>query len=314
MESYSTHGLPTSRKVSFWNQISSETFASMEIAPRDTLAFDGLLSRAPLGPLTLMDVQSTAVRIRHTHSHIARSGEASLLLLAPLKSSMQLSIDSGAAITVAAGEFCLIDHARPYEIVHGDGVRTLCVDVPRRLFEAAVADGGRLAGRLMRAEDASARLLVALLRGIGAEIYPGSAARFAPELAQGLWSLIVAAYAPAGDADAGHGLAARARSIRADIDANLADPCLRPADVAARCGVSERYLRAVLRDGGESFSAYLLRRRLEHCARLLHDPAWRGRTLTEIAFHSGFSNATHFGRAFKQRYGRVPRDYRRGAT
>ena len=56
METYSTRGLPAGRKVSYWNQISSETFAAMEVRPRDSLGFDGVLSRAPLGPLTLMDV------------------------------------------------------------------------------------------------------------------------------------------------------------------------------------------------------------------------------------------------------------------
>jgi hypothetical protein len=35
METYSTRGLPASRKLSYWNQISSETFAAMEVRARD---------------------------------------------------------------------------------------------------------------------------------------------------------------------------------------------------------------------------------------------------------------------------------------
>ena len=313
MESFSTCGVPASRKVSYWNEISSETFAVMDVAPRDAQAFDGQLSRAAVGSLTLMDVHSAAARIRRTRSHIARSADASLLLLTPLHRAFQLGIDDGRPVTLGSGEFCLIDYTRPYEIVHGDGMRVLCVDIPRRLVNAQVIDADRLIGRVMRAENPSARLLIAVLCAIGTEFRNESGANFTPETAQGLWNLILAAYAPESDATERYGLAARARAIRADIDANLGDPCLRPADVAARCGFSERYLRTVLRSVGEPFSEYLLRRRLEQCARLLSEPTWNMRTVTEIALYSGFSDATHFGRAFKARYGLTPRDYRRNS-
>jgi AraC-like DNA-binding protein len=80
--------------------------------------------------------------------------------------------------------------------------------------------------------------------------------------------------------------------------------------VASHFGVSERYLRAVLRTDGESFSIYLLRRRLMRCAHRLTDRDWARSTITEIAFESGFGSATHFGQAFKLHYGVTPREYR----
>ncbi len=312
METYSTRGLPASRKLSFWNQISSETFAAMEVRPRDSLGFDGLLSRAPLGPLTLLDVRSAAARIRHTRSHIARAGDPSLLLLAPLQRSLQLSIDGGPIVTVGAGEFCCIDHARPYEIVHGDAVRTLCVDLPRRLIAPLLSRPAQLAGRLMRPDSPNARLLAAALRCLGEEMNPGASAQFSPEVAHGLLSLIVAAYEMPEDLAAGaRSRGSRAQAFREHIDAYLGDLRLRPADLATRFGVSERYVRAVLGKDGESFSGYLLRRRLECCAALLADPACRARSITEIAFHAGFGNLSHFGRAFKARFGSTPREHRR---
>ena len=246
METYSTRGLPASRKLSYWNQISSETFAAMEVRARDSLGFDGLLSRAALGPLTLMDVHSAAARIRHTRSHIARAGDPSLLLLAPLQRTLQLSIDRGPVVTVGAGEFCFIDHARPYEIVHGDAVRTLCVDMPRRLIVPLLPRPGQLAGRLMRPDSANARLLSAALRCLGEEMNPGASAQFSPEVAHGLLSLIVAAYEPRDGTTGGRSRGSRAQAFRGHIDAYLGDPRLRPADVATRFGVSERYVRAVL--------------------------------------------------------------------
>lgn len=60
-------------------------------------------------------------------------------------------------------------------------------------------------------------------------------------------------------------------------------------------------------------SAYILRRRLEECARQIGNPAWNAHTLTEIAFSWGFNSAAHFTRTFRERYGLAPREYRRVA-
>jgi AraC-like DNA-binding protein len=61
----------------------------------------------------------------------------------------------------------------------------------------------------------------------------------------------------------------------------------------------------------ETVSAYVLRRRLEECARQMADPRWRGHSISEIAFAWGFNSASHFTRCFRERYGQSPRDYRR---
>jgi AraC-like DNA-binding protein len=58
----------------------------------------------------------------------------------------------------------------------------------------------------------------------------------------------------------------------------------------------------------ETLARYILRRRLEECARALAAPLQR-RSVTEIAFLYGFKSATHFGRAFRDRYGVTPGKY-----
>ncbi len=55
--------------------------------------------------------------------------------------------------------------------------------------------------------------------------------------------------------------------------------------------------------GSENASRYILRRRLEECAKLLSSALWRGHTITEIAFSSGFNSAAHFTRVFRDEYG-----------
>lgn len=45
--------------------------------------------------------------------------------------------------------------------------------------------------------------------------------------------------------------------------------------------------------------------------RALADAASAGRSITEIAYAAGFSDAAHFSRAFQQRFGTTPRAYRK---
>ncbi len=103
MESFSTRGLPAARKAAYWSALNSEAIAAMEITPRDIDHFDGELRREPIGPLTLMDVQSDAVRIRHTRSHIARATSPSYLLLTPLRGDFQIHVDREPPRRVATG-------------------------------------------------------------------------------------------------------------------------------------------------------------------------------------------------------------------
>jgi AraC family transcriptional regulator, positive regulator of tynA and feaB len=91
----------------------------------------------------------------------------------------------------------------------------------------------------------------------------------------------------------------------------LHDPQLTPARVAGAMHMSPRYLHHLFEEEGETVSRYILRRRLEECARAMRDAAQLGRTVTEIAFQHGFNDASHFGRVFRERFGMSPRDYRR---
>jgi len=310
MESFSTRGLPAPRKVAYWNALSSETFSAMEIRPRNAATFDGELHREPLGPLTLMDVRSDAVRIRHTRRHARGQDTPSYLLLTPLRGRFELQIAQRAAVTVEVGSFCLLDHAVPYELQHGDAVRVLCIDIPRHTLDAHLAQPGLAVGRLMHPGNPVSRLLASMLREVGGSLQPDTPARFTPAVAQGLLHFVTAAYTQPGEPSS---LPTRRQQLLASIDSRLAESGLSPGDIAREHGISTRRLRALLATGDESFRAYLLRRRLEHCARLLRDPARAGQSITQLAFLCGFNNATHFGFAFKKQHGMTPREFRTAA-
>jgi AraC family transcriptional regulator, positive regulator of tynA and feaB len=98
--------------------------------------------------------------------------------------------------------------------------------------------------------------------------------------------------------------------VKLFIEEHLRDPDLSPSLIARKLQLSDRYLRMIFAVSDESPSAYILRRRLEECARQLRDPRWRSHSITDIAFSWGFNSAPHFARSFRTRFASSPRDYR----
>jgi len=96
------------------------------------------------------------------------------------------------------------------------------------------------------------------------------------------------------------------RSAKDEVERSLGDPGLTPAVVAARVGVSTRYLHRLFSDAGPSFGRWLLLRRLERSRSDLCDPHLGHWTVTEVAWHNGFADPSYFARVFKLHYGMTP--------
>ena len=99
----------------------------------------------------------------------------------------------------------------------------------------------------------------------------------------------------------------RARDL---ISRHACDRSFGPDQLAAHSGVSLRRLQTVFHKQGTSIAETIWEMRLEHARSFLSEDRCRDRTITEIAFESGFSDFAHFSRRFKKRFGLSPRDFR----
>jgi len=98
------------------------------------------------------------------------------------------------------------------------------------------------------------------------------------------------------------------------VETMLGDPDLSITSVAEDAGISPRYLRRLLAVQGMNFATILRQRRLERCHADLVSPLHGQLSISEIAFRWGFSDAAHFSRSFRERYGVSPREHRRAAV
>ncbi|MGY8683700.1 AraC family transcriptional regulator [Bradyrhizobium sp. UFLA05-153] len=109
------------------------------------------------------------------------------------------------------------------------------------------------------------------------------------------------------------GTAARLAAIKSDILAALGDSELATETIAARHGISPRYVQKLFEQDGSSFSAFVLTERLAKAQRMLVDRRYRHLNIAQIAHESGFGDVSYFNRVFRRQFGSRPSDVRESA-
>ena len=104
--------------------------------------------------------------------------------------------------------------------------------------------------------------------------------------------------------------AARLRAIKSDIIANCRQHHFSIESIAKQQQISPVYIRQLLAADGTTFTELVTHYRLVHAHRMLTDPRQADRTISLIAFESGFSDLSYFNRTFRRRYGAKPSDIR----
>jgi AraC-like DNA-binding protein len=127
-----------------------------------------------------------------------------------------------------------------------------------------------------------------------------------------LAALTLGATRDAAFAAGGRGVrAARLRAIKDDISANLDTSELTISMMAARHGVTTRYIHKLFETEGVTYSQFVMRQRLARVHRRLTDLRFVDRSIASLAYDAGFGDLSHFNRAFRQRYNATPSDVRR---
>ena len=227
-----------------------------------------------------------------------------------------LARQHGREVTIGAGDAVAIDpDGGAFRIERYDLCRLIGLRVSRSLVPGQAAGASRAPLRVVEAPTPALRLLTGYARSMLGGDAPASA-RFTTTVVAHLTELIEltldmteAAGLPGADPGV---RAARLTSIKADIHRNLTDSSLTAAVLAARHGISVRYLHKLFEDEAMTFSQYILDGRLALARRLLGNSHLAGRTISSIASDAGFGDLSYFNRTFRRRYSVAPSDVRSG--
>jgi AraC-like DNA-binding protein len=312
LETFSTAELPPHRRLEYWNDLTGDAFTPLVTDPVDRRAFAGRLTRTRVGEIRLAEARSEPAIVRHSRQHVARTRDASFMLCLQLD-GVSVNRQQGREAVLRYGDFHLLDSSRPYEVSFQQFNRMLVLSVPHPELARRMPNPESVVGIAMSGRSGVSGLLSSLLCNFWQQRRTGDETFLSPRFSEAILDLVASAYACiTAAAPEGSSIAiARREQIRSYIETHLHDPALTPGSVAAAVHLSPRRLHQLFEADGETVGAYILRRRLEECARAMSDASQRSRTVTEIAFLHGFNNASHFGRVFRERYQTTPSDYRR---
>lgn len=208
----------------------------------------------------------------------------------------------------------LSDTAGPFTIVRPKAVRFIGLRVPRVTMAPLLGHVDRPAMRVIPRTNPALRLLATYLTGfVTADIASPEVGSLVAVHLQDLLALTVGATPDAAAAAHSRGIrAARLHAIKADIVEHLED-ALAISVVAARHGITPRYLHKLFEGEGMTYSAFVVRQRLERAHRMLRDPRWAARRISDIGNEVGFGDLSYFNRAFRRHYAVTPSDVRNAA-
>ncbi|HEY6452277.1 MAG TPA: helix-turn-helix domain-containing protein [Steroidobacteraceae bacterium] len=309
--SFSTAGIEPRRKLACWNECASESFSPLVSDPADIHTFNGSIARTAIGGLTLADVYSDAQIVRHSRVHVTRTRSPLFFLHLQLEGE-SISRQDGREAHLIAGDFTICDSTRQYEIIFPESNRMLVLGIPEAQLRRQIASPECMVSIPMQASGGLRGLFSLFLRNYWVECRRDLDDSAAGRVTTAILELLGAAYAELPCSQARRSSLATAHRIRiiSYIEAHLQDPDLSPTKIAAACKMTPRYLYHLSSGQDETIARYILRRRLEACARALRCDSQRGRTVTAIAFDHGFNSPTHFGRVFRAKFGMTPREYR----
>jgi acetamidase/formamidase/AraC-like DNA-binding protein len=242
---------------------------------------------------------------------------------------------SGDAIWLAlhmGGDAALHDGRKAIELAPGDIVfgsahaqgdldfrsnfRQFMVSMPRASLKARLPDGHALALGHLCGSTGLGRMFAGTLTTLADAFDTLSDDHIAP-VESALSEFIATSMSNQGDPAAPAVTSTRASTLRRlcqYVDANLSDPLLTLAGVAAHEHLSERLVQKVFEDLGQTFTAYLRQSRLERCRADLANRQYGHLSISDICFRWGFNDPAHFSHCFRTCYAMSPRQYRQQAN
>jgi AraC-like DNA-binding protein len=189
--------------------------------------------------------------------------------------------------------------------------RIVTLDFPQGQLLPLLKEPKHRCARRIPKDSLSLRLLRAYVRAACADDISTSGL---PQLAvthlYDLAAMAVGAAAETQEIARGRGVrVARLQAIKDDLLARI-ESDLSLGEIAARHGLSPRYVGMLFESEGTSMTEFVREERLKRARVMLLSPRYRGRRIAEVAYAVGFNDLSYFNRSFRRRFGRSPSEVR----
>lgn len=304
----STDMIEDDLKIDFWREVTRPFYDTTPLIGSKIPRLEGTIRSRQVAGLQLGSVTFNAQRYNRDRRIIAWSG-LDQYLIALVAAGMSGDF-AGTSITARPGDICVLDLTQilQSEVAAGGMFSVL---IPRRALAKATSHAN-LHGLILKAHLPMTKLLTTYLRGLS-DLEGHLTDQEAAAVQEALVTILGAALRGEqldDTADLRPLSAALRQRVLDFIDNNINNNELSSDFILRRFNVSRSHLyRAFSEDGG--ISSVIWDRRLDAAFIELTRTDVAARSITEIAFAHGFTNATHFLRRFRTRFGVTPGEVRR---
>ena len=296
-----------------WKHLVAESFVPLAARTADVDGFRGQMRSRVLDRMSVVEVTATSHEVHRTPALIAQASERYFKLNLQLEGTGLLIQDNREAL-LQPGDLAIYDTNRPHTLAFEQEARMMVVMFPCDALSLPTDYVGQLAAVRMAGSTGLSGIVGQFIRQLSEnlEVLSGpSGSRLATNALDLVSTMLHAEMDIAPDRMKPQALLAV--SIREYIEANLSDPLLSPASIAAAHFISTRHLHNVFHESGTTVASWIRSQRLEGARRELRDPLHAGQSVGAVAARWGFLDAAHFSRIFRDAFGVSPSDWRRGA-
>lgn len=309
---FSTLGLREADRIPFFRDFIGPAVCHLDIEPSDGPFHADMTVRRMPG-LDLVSCRTSPMRLSRTAPLLADGNDNIAVFMS---SSGGTARQRGREITHRPGDAIVVTSAEASACTFPSPARYRGFHVSRAALASMVEGLDNLPLRRIPVRTAALQHLLRYAGFLLQEAPPAT-----PELARisalhlcDLLALTIGATREAAAAAEGRGLrAVRLAAIKADVVEHLDQPGLTISAMAARQGITPRYVQILFASEGTTFSQFVLLQRLARMRRLLADPRFIGRSIGALALEAGFGDVSYFNRMFRRRYDATPSDIREEA-
>lgn len=297
-----------SRSFDHWHHATCHNYSITSFLRAKRGPFRGRIAARSFGALTVSDLASSifdsTVNVVRAAPEIRADPRDPFMLFIVRCGEVGFS-QNGRSTRLCSGDMIIYDQARPFTMEFaGDTFQTL-LTIPRPLLASRLTDPEQFTARPIPARSQLGTLTTSVVRHLGALDAPPDG-ETAIRVANSTLDILAATLEAELPEDASRAALRDPRLIRAKrhIVAHLEDPGITVERIATAQNLAVRTLHRLFLAEGTTPMRWLWQQRLLASYRALADG--RIRQVTDVAFSFGFTDLSHFSRAFKKTFGHSP--------
>jgi AraC-like DNA-binding protein len=311
---FSTDNVQERDRLAVFREVYGRVIAKMDFEPvnSSSVRVDAFMCSLP--GLDIWVAAHSPMRGKRTGTYIANGNDNVALCISSEGGSIISQL--GRELTHRAGDAVLLSGSDPLLSTMPALPRYVSLAVPRKTLASMVPGLEDVIMRPVPRDTEALRLLVGYV-----QVLVQDHALATPELhrlvvghIQDLIAFALGASRDATEVVKGRGVrAARLHAIKTDIREALGHPDLTLSAISTRHSVTPRYVQMLFESENSTFSQFVLEQRLARTHLMLTDARFSHHKIGTIAFEAGFTDLSHFNRAFRRRYGGTPSEVRAAA-